>query len=91
VSRQCASSIELTINFDINYTCTSKGCPEQGPTFASGGQPAEPPEFDYQVYWNSHDITHMLSDFQKVEVEQLIADDYAGEEQEHDDDGGDAE
>jgi len=35
---------EYVIEFD--YKITSHGCPEQGPTYACGGQPAEPMEWE---------------------------------------------
>ena len=31
---------------DYNYKITSPGAPEQGPSYASGGQPADPMEFE---------------------------------------------
>ena len=35
---------EYIVGYD--YTITSPGAPEQGPSYASGGQPAEPFEFE---------------------------------------------
>lgn len=31
------------LSYEVEYRI-SPGCPEQGPTYACGGQPAEPPE-----------------------------------------------
>jgi hypothetical protein len=91
VSRQAATSIELTLNCDIEYTCTSEGSPEQGPTFACGGQPAEPPEFNIKVLFNGEDITTKLSQSQYDEVLDVVKDDYSENEDQEYDDGGDAE
>jgi hypothetical protein len=91
VSRQAAASIDLSFSCDIEYTCTSKGSPEQGPTFACGGQPAEPPEFNIKVLFRGHDITKMLTESHLEEVQQVVADDYSENEDQEYDDGGDAE
>src|SRR5208282_3268347 len=40
----------LGCNFmaEVEYRVTSKGCPEQGPSYSSGGEPAEPPEWEIE-------------------------------------------
>lgn len=38
--------LELSAELICNVKMTSAGAPESGPTFSSGGEPAEPPEFE---------------------------------------------
>lgn len=35
----------------VEYTVTSWGAPESGPSYASGGEPAEPPEIEIDKIW----------------------------------------
>lgn len=44
----CFPALGTDLVADIFYRITSRGCPEQGPTYASGGQPAEPPEWEIE-------------------------------------------
>ena len=41
----------LETNFEVDYdfTITASGSPETGPSYSSGGEPAEPAEFDIEV------------------------------------------
>lgn len=38
---------ELTVEYD--FKITAHGCPESGPSYYSGGEPAEPAEFEIEV------------------------------------------
>lgn len=35
---------------DYGFKITAHGCPQTGPTFYSGGEPAEPAEFEIEVF-----------------------------------------
>lgn len=37
---------ETVISICTDVTCTYAGCPASGPTYSSGGEPAEGPEFE---------------------------------------------
>jgi len=39
---------ELTINYE--YKITNPGAPETGPSYSSGGEPAEPMEYEIQSF-----------------------------------------
>ena len=69
---------ELDFEVEVEYTCVSKGYPEQGPTYSCGGQPAEPPEFEInRVMFNGKDILPFLTDDQIDYLKEQAADDYA--------------
>ena len=76
---QAAAALELTLSYDIEYVCTSKGYPEQGPTYSCGGTPAEPPEFDIKVMFNGVDIYNQLTESQQEEVYDHVRDDWESE------------
>lgn len=38
-----------TITLEFEVKMTSKGSPARGPSFSSGGEPAEPPEFEIET------------------------------------------
>ena len=42
----CFPILGVDLVADVYYRVTSRGCPEQGPTYDSGGQPAEAPEWE---------------------------------------------
>jgi hypothetical protein len=51
-----------TIEIAFEVKMTSKGSPARGPSYSSGGEPAEPPEFE---------IEHIYVDGNAVSVEEL--------------------
>ncbi len=62
----------------VDYTVTSWGAPETGPSYASGGEPAEPPEFEIDKIVAAEDgneiefIWDNLSDKDQLTIEQAI-------------------
>ena len=70
-------NIEVVLDVEVEYTCVSKGRPEQGPTYSCGGQPAEPPEFQIdRVMCNGVDILNALSEDTLELLRDHAADDY---------------
>ena len=67
--------LEITIGVIIEYERVSDGCPERGPTYDCAGTPAEPPEYEFTVFHNGHDITALLTDEQLDEIRTKVADD----------------
>ncbi len=50
MTRPLPCTYTTTIEVEIDYTFTP-GTPERGPSYASGGEPAEGPEIDVQQVW----------------------------------------
>lgn len=70
-------SYDVTLeDCEVEYTCISRGRPEQGPTYSCGGQPAEPPEFEITVRYNGQDITAMLDEDEMDDIRDRVLEDY---------------
>jgi hypothetical protein len=54
------------ITAEVTYEVTSWGAPESGPTYSSGGEPAEPPEFE---------IEKIIIDGKEINFDDLSSDD----------------
>lgn len=74
---------------EVEYTCISRGRPEQGPTYSCGGQPAEPPEFEITVRYNGQDITNILDEDVLDDIRDRVEDDYNEEPDPYDPDDDD--
>lgn len=44
----------------VEYTVTSWGAPESGPSYSSGGEPAEPPEIEIdKIYVDDREVPYL--------------------------------
>ena len=69
----------------VEYTYTP-GAPEQGPSYASGGQPADPPEVEIVNCWDQATGASMiLVDNELVEIEDLLIENHVDEGPDPDD------
>lgn len=76
-------------DFEVEVVYTfSPGCPEQGPSYACGGQPADPPEVDIQGAYRFDDKTLArgeevtLSDADEKRIHQWLIENHEPEERE---------
>ena len=78
-------NIEINLDVEIEYTCISKGRPASGPSYSSGGEPAESPEFQIdRVMCNGVDILNALSEDTLELLRDYATDDYADQEPDYD-------
>jgi len=48
LSALCEDDVQWEVS--VTVVCTYRGCPQTGPTYSCGGQPAEGPEFELDTY-----------------------------------------
>jgi hypothetical protein len=41
--------LDTNLEVEYDFEITAHGCPERGPSYSSGGEPAEPAEFELEV------------------------------------------
>jgi hypothetical protein len=41
--------LDTNLEVEYDFKITAHGCPERGPSYSSGGEPAEPAEFELEV------------------------------------------
>lgn len=63
-----------TLTMEVEIKMTSKGYPATGPSYSSGGEPAEPPEFEIEsitINGNKKSVEELYAEYKTTRPEQL--------------------